>query len=292
VGPALAQRSRTPRRASRTSVTVIGMTALVLLMGGCSSAEVAQFKRIGLPTAASDRAPDMESLWIGFWIAAAVVSFFVWGLILWSVFRYRRRSDDQVPIQTRYNMPIEVLYTIVPFIMIAVLFFFTVQKQDAILANVAHPDHQVLVVGEKWAWTFDYLDEKTLGGHTDVYDTGTIDDPATLWLPVNETVRFNLRSPDVIHSFWVPAFYFKMDVIPGRSNAFSLKPTRIGTYAGHCAELCGTYHSRMIFTLRVVTPQQFDRHLVQLKRAGQVGAPTGHLTQVAPGIAPATPKGA
>ena len=238
----------------------------------------------------------MSTLWIGAWTAAWIVGLVVWGLILYAVVRYRRRSEEQVPSQNRYNLPIEVLYTVVPFIIIAVMFFYTVQKQDAVLAD-ARPQHTVLVVGQKWAWSFSYLDEPSLGGSTDVYETGSIDEPSTLWLPVDEIVRFELRSPDVIHSFWVPEFLFKLDVIPGRANSFTLTPTREGTFRGHCAEFCGVSHSRMYFTLKVVSRQAFEAHLAQLEDKGQVGALTGDLDPVAvqttgPGAGEATPPGA
>jgi len=88
-------------------------------------------------------------------------------------------------------------------------------------------------------------------------------------------VRFELRSPDVIHSFWIPEFYFKMDVVPGRANSFDLTPTREGTFTGRCAELCGLYHSRMLFEVHVVPRAEYDQHLSDLKAAGDVGAPEG-----------------
>ena len=76
-----------------------------------------------------------------------------------------------------------------------------------------------------------------------------------------ETVQFNLASSDVVHSFWVPEFLFKRDVIPGHPNHFAVTLTTTGTYIGHCSELCGLYHSRMLFTLKVVTPQQFQAYM-------------------------------
>ena len=90
-----------------------------------------------------------------------------------------------------------------------------------------------------------------------------------------ESVRFKLVSDDVIHSFWVPAFLMKMDVVPGRDNSFSFTPTREGTFAGKCAELCGTYHSRMLFNVEVVSPSEFDAHLRDLEEQGNVGVLEG-----------------
>jgi cytochrome c oxidase subunit 2 len=97
----------------------------------------------------------------------------------------------------------------------------------------------------------------------------------TLYLPVDESVRFELSSPDVVHSFWVPAFSYKLDVIPGRLNAFDLTPTREGTFAGKCAELCGTYHSRMLFNVEVVSAEEYAQHLEDLEAQGNVGVLLG-----------------
>ncbi|KQY60649.1 cytochrome B [Aeromicrobium sp. Root495] len=216
----------------------------------------------------------MWDLWLGSWIAVLVIFLLVFGLIVYASVRYRRRSDDEIPSQVRYNLPIEALYTIAPVIIVAVFFFHTVTAQNEMLRKVENPDHTIEVVGSKWQWAFNYVDEKATTG-TDVFDVGTPEKPAELWLPVDESVRFNLMSPDVIHSFWVPEFYFKMDVVPGRQNSFDLTPTREGTFTGRCAELCGLYHSRMIFKVKVVSRAEYDAHLKQLQADGDVGAPKG-----------------
>ena len=92
---------------------------------------------------------------------------------------------------------------------------------------------------------------------------------------MDESVRFNLISPDVNHSFWIPEFYFKLDVVPGRQNSFDVTPTREGVFTGRCAELCGLYHTRMIFKVHVVPREEYDAHLQQLQAAGQIGEPEG-----------------
>jgi cytochrome c oxidase subunit 2 len=262
---------RSPLRRIRATATGL---ALLVLLTGCSKDTVDSLKRLGLPRPTTDRAVYVHDLWIGAWIAAGCVGVFVWGLILWVAFHYRRRSDDEIPRQTRYHLPIEVLYTIAPLIIVAVLFFFTVETQNKVLATVAHPDHEVQVVGQQWSWTFDYLHEPSVGG-TSVYDVGTPAQLPALWLVKGQTVTFHLRSPDVIHSFWVPSFAMKLDDIPGRDNSFSVTPTRIGHFPGRCAELCGWLHSRMLFTLKVVNERAFNAHLRHLKAIGQVGAPIG-----------------
>jgi cytochrome c oxidase subunit II len=254
---------RSDRPVVRQAVTALALIAGVVGLTGCSAELIDQWGRGGLPEPATAETPLVGNLWTGAWIAALLVGLLVWGLILWAAFAYRRR-DVTLPPQTRYNLPIEFLYTVAPLVVIAALFYFTVEKQDAILDVSEKPDLTVGVVGQQWAWTFNYLDE-------DVYDTGTTTDPTTLFLPVDQTVRFELESPDVVHSFWVPSFYMKMDVIPGRTNVFQVTPNREGTFAGKCAELCGAYHSRMLFTVEVVSQNEYEEHLETLRNSGQTG---------------------
>lgn len=243
-------------------------------LSGCSPVDDTDIKRLALPIAGSDRSQSMWNLWLGAWIAVLAIFLLVFGLMAYAMVRYRRRSDDEVPPQIRYNLPIEALYTFAPVIIVAVFFFHTVNTQQDMLRRVKHPDHTVDVIGSKWQWAFDYIGEQSTAGD-DVFDVGTPSSPTELWLPVNESVRFDLKSPDVIHSFWVPEFYFKMDVIPGKVNTFDMTPTREGVFTGRCAELCGLYHSRMLFKVHVVSRAEYDAHLTELKNAGQIGAPKG-----------------
>lgn len=259
---------------ARKKLAVSAAVAAVLGLSACSPVDDHDIKRLALPVAASDRTQSMWNLWLGSWIAVLVIFLLVFGLIVYASVRYRRRSDDEVPSQVRYNLPIEALYTIAPVIIVAVFFFHTVTAQNDMLKDVKNPDHTIEVIGSKWQWAFNYIDEKATDG-TDVFDVGTPQQPAELWLPVNESVRFDLLSPDVIHSFWVPEFYFKMDVVPGRHKHFDLTPTREGVFTGRCAELCGLYHSRMIFKVHVVSRAEYDAHLQELKASGEVGAPKG-----------------
>lgn len=264
-----------PHRGMARRLQVTVLVAGVLALSGCSQDSDSEFLRLALPQGASDRTDAIFELWIGAWIAAGIIGIGVFGMIVWSVLHYRRRSDSEIPAQTRYNLPIEVLYTIAPIIVIAVLFFFTVQAQEDVEADVAEPEHEISVVGAKWAWTFVYQDGEAIGGDTDVFDLGTPDELTELYLPVDETVRFTLDSPDVIHSFWVPEFYFKRDVLPGRSSTFDVTPTREGVFRGRCAELCGTFHARMLFDVHIVSREEYDEHLAELEQAGQVGDPSG-----------------
>ena len=216
-----------------------------------------------MPSPASEQAPAVFDLWRGAWIAAAVVGVITWGLIFFAAWRFRRRSEDHVPVQTRYNLPLEIFYTVAPILMVIVFFFHTVNAQNTLLEMKDDPDIVVDVVGQQWSWTFNYT-EQGEGGSTP-YVVGTSADRPTLVLPVDQTVEFKLHSPDVIHSFQVDAFLMKMDVIPGRLNSYQVKPTKIGDFRGKCYEYCGVYHSRMLFDVQVLSAEDFDAYLAELQ---------------------------
>ncbi|MDP1878922.1 MAG: cytochrome c oxidase subunit II [Actinomycetota bacterium] len=251
----------TSRRRIKAALVGAGALAVTLTASGCT---VNESLFLDLPDPATEEASIIQNLWQGSWIAAWAVGALTWGLMLWAAVAYRRRHKDDVPEQTKYNIPIEILYTVVPLIMILGLFWFTARDQSEILAVSNDQDQTVNVVGFRWNWGFNYID-------ADAYAVGSPDLPAELVLPVNEKIRFELTSPDVIHSFWVPAFLFKMDVIPGKTNVFELTPNKLGTFAGKCAELCGVDHSRMLFNVRVVERAEFDQYIADLKARGQSG---------------------
>ncbi|GGM87377.1 aa3-type cytochrome oxidase subunit II [Streptomyces fuscichromogenes] len=293
---------RSPRRPMRRKLLQAMTAGLVLATAtGCTYKD---FPRLGMPTPATEEAPRILSLWQGSWAAALAVGVLVWGLIIWSaVFHRRSRTKIEVPAQTRYNMPIEALYTVVPLIIVSVLFYFTARDETKLLSLTdKKPDVTVNVVGFQWSWGFNYItpvDGVTGDAKTDpnldaipdrfkkdfpaaaggVYDVGTpgtknpeTHNPGpTLWLPKGETVRFVLTSRDVIHSFWVVPFLMKMDVVPGHTNAFQVTPNQEGTFLGKCAELCGVDHSRMLFNVKVVSPELYQQHLKDLVKKGQTG---------------------
>ncbi|MER6224787.1 aa3-type cytochrome oxidase subunit II [Streptomyces sp. 900105755] len=293
---------RSPRRPMRRKLLQAMTAGLVLVSAtGCTYKD---FPRLGMPTPTTEEAPRILSLWQGSWAAALAVGVLVWGLIIWSaIFHRRSRTKIEVPAQTRYNMPIEALYTVVPLIIVSVLFYFTARDETKLLSLTdKKPDVTVNVVGFQWSWGFNYItpvDGVTGDAKTDanlaaipdrfkkefpaaaggVYDVGTpgtknpeTHNPGpTLWLPKGETVRFVLTSRDVIHSFWVVPFLMKMDVIPGHTNAFQVTPNQEGTFLGKCAELCGVDHSRMLFNVKVVSPERYQQHLKDLAKKGQTG---------------------
>jgi cytochrome c oxidase subunit 2 len=242
-----------------------------VLASGCTARDAYETTfGVGFPQPISEQAENVYELWLGSSAAAAVVGAFVWALMLFAGFRYRKKSD-QLPRQVRYNLPIEVLYTAVPFVILAVLFYYTTISQNFVnKLSDEDPDVTIGVVGFQWNWTFNYKNEG-------VGVTGQTRQPATLVLPTDRTIRFLETSPDVIHSFWVPEFLFKRDVIPGRENAFEITLTKEGEYTGRCAEFCGEKHSAMNFSVRVVSPEAYDDYIAELQAnpANEIGSGTG-----------------
>ena len=248
-------------RGSRLArVAALGLLGMITLTGCDLNNE---FWRFGWPEGITEEATQMRQLWTGSVIAALVVGFAVWGLILWSVVRHRKRSDE-LPKQTAYNLPLEIVYTIVPFIIIAVLFFYTVVVQNRVQERSAEPYLTIAVNAFKWNWQFVYPDSSGEDG-APVETVGTSEEVPILVVPTGQDIRFEVASADVIHSFWVPEFLFKLDVIPGnengRDNVFEVTVEEEGAYIGRCAELCGTYHAFMNFEVRSVSPEDFEAYI-------------------------------
>ena len=275
------------RSGSRRAGTRLALAAAAtaVLTAGCDVRHTYERAfNLGLPDPITDQADRIQNLWYGSVAAALVVGVFVWGLILYAVLRYRKNTDE-LPRQVRYNLPIEVLYTVVPFVIIAVLFFYTAVDENYVNDAKPKPDLQVNIVGFQWNWQFNYPDQG-------VQVTGSPSQPATMYLPVGQRIRFVETSPDVIHSWFVPDFMFKRDVIPGRKNAFEVTVRKTGTFIGRCAEFCGEKHDRMNFYVKVVSQSDFDSYMTRLKanpdaQIGQGGAdaaiPTGPDYQPIPG---------
>jgi cytochrome c oxidase subunit 2 len=249
------------------------VAGVVMLATGCKSTA---FTRQGLLVPVTKQGQVTLTMWQGSWIAAWAVGVIVWGGILWAVIFHRKRGD-QLPRQVRYNLPIEILYTVLPFIMVGVLFFFTVKDENYIDKNPPNPDVNVKVIGEQWTWQFVYQKYPGFTGRrvTEIGDTWrpglSTNRLPLLEIPTHETVQFNLTSIDVIHSFWIAPFEFKRDVIPGFANRFTVTPIRTGTFIGRCSELCGLYHSRMLFRVKIVTPARF-RQWITAQQALQVAS--------------------
>ncbi|GAB3844300.1 aa3-type cytochrome oxidase subunit II [Nesterenkonia populi] len=223
----------------------------------------------------------LTDLWVNSWIAALLVGLLTWGLMLWCIVAYRRRKGETgYPRQLAYNVPLEIMYTVLPIVMVAVFFYYTDQAQREVDEPYVDPEVQVNVVGKQWAWDFNYTYTSEDGEEYEVHYAGVqgdltyedgspreevVDTLPTLYLPVDHSVEFELTSRDVIHSFWVPAFLQKRDMIPGRTSYMYLTPQETGTFHGKCAELCGEYHSNMLFNVEVVEEDEFVEHLETLE---------------------------
>lgn len=258
------------RAARLLKVALIGLAAL--LATGCSADDALGF---GWPDGVTPQAERMRELWIWSALAALIVGVIVWGLILWSVAFHRKRTDE-MPRQTQYNLPLEIFYTVVPFVIVAVLFYFTATTQNFVMDDVEDPDLRVGVVGFQWNWEFIYLEEQpgpdgelepleTVVG-TPVSTVGSSSTVPLLVVPAERIVEYRLTSTDVIHSFFIPDFLFKRDVFPfpeknNTDNVFQTTVERPGAFVGRCAELCGTYHSQMNFEMRALPGDLFDRYL-------------------------------
>jgi cytochrome c oxidase subunit II len=268
---------------------------LALLLTGCSTAQWERNLRFGFPTGVTKQATEIRVLWTWSGVTALALGVIVWGLIFWCCIRYRKKSDD-LPRQTKYNFMVEAVCFTFPFIIIAGLFYRTVVVEDDVNKLSKNPDVLIQVDAFKWNWQFEYHTYRSAGRATqEVYTNASgapMKDPAQpsrpfylstvgsqqeiaiLVVPVNKTVQVIEHSEDVIHSFWVPEFLFKRDVIPygnkstQRDNRFEFTATTTGSFVGRCAELCGTYHSQMNFEVRVVSPQTFTRYLAALKQLG------------------------
>jgi cytochrome c oxidase subunit 2 len=232
------------------------------LLAGCSVDDAFNF---GWPRGVTPEAHKMFDLWIGSTIAALAVGVFVWGLIFWCIIRYRKRGEE-LPPQTRYNIPIEIVYTVAPFLVVSVLFYYTAVVQTDVL-RVGNAEMTVAVQASKWNWTFAYPETSGPDGQP-IATTGDSDYIPVLVVPTDTRIQFDVQSVDVIHSFWVPDLLFKRDVFPGNlDNRFETTILSEGAYVGRCAELCGTYHYGMNFEVRAVSPEKFEQW-VAAKEAG------------------------
>ncbi|WP_307047266.1 aa3-type cytochrome oxidase subunit II [Arthrobacter oryzae] len=265
------------RRKQITTITGLALAG-ALALTGCSP----EVQRGWLPTerGTTNHTDRIMDLWVNSWIAALVVGIITWGLLVWCIVAYRRRKGTVgFPRQTSFNLPLEVFYLTIPLFMVLVFFYFTDRDQQAIDNRSEPADVVVDVRGKQWAWDFNYKQGEVIT--EDVHEAGVqahltgaeVDKEKlpTLYLPVNKSVDLELNSRDVIHSFWVPAFLQKRDMIPGKTNYIRFTPTKEGTYDGKCAELCGEYHSEMLFRVKVVSESEFQAHMDQLRQDGNTG---------------------
>ncbi len=216
--------------------------AIAALGTGCGNA--------GMPEPASTQGDTVLTLWWVFIIAASIIGGLTMVLILFASFKFRRRSDE-LPSQQQYHVPLEVIYTAIPVLVVAGLFAVSVVTQNGVNALSDDPDVVVDVIGYQWQWEFRYPDEGARSAPAG-------QDPAILVLPVDSTVRFNLTTRDVNHSFWVPELLEKRDLIQRVDNSIEVDLNRKGEFKGRCAEFCGLDHWRMSFVMKVVSQEDYE----------------------------------
>jgi cytochrome c oxidase subunit 2 len=251
---------------------------LSVLVSGCSWSDL---PRYGWPEGITPQAERMQHFWSASFTAALLVGIGVWGLMFWAFIVYRKRKNGPLyPKQTKENLPLEVIYTVVPFLMVGVLFYFTVTTENFALETEPDPDVTIDVTAFKWNWDFGYPGTEVPGGGV-VHTIGNSEEVPILVLPVNKVIQYQLRSKDVIHSFWTIDFLFKRDVFPypeenQTNNIFQNTIDRTGAFVGRCAELCGTYHSSMNFEVRAVPEDVYQAYLDKRQSENPVtGQPYG-----------------
>ncbi|WP_336659315.1 aa3-type cytochrome oxidase subunit II [Leucobacter sp. USHLN153] len=246
-----------------------------LLLAGCTPEQQRGFLPAG-SEGATNLTDGITGLWVTSWIVLLAVGVITWSLIIWATIAYRRRKGQTgLPVQLRYNMPIETFFTVVPVILVIGFFAFTAQEQSKIETRYDNPENVVEVIGKRWSWDFNYVDDDVFfsGVQVQTDDDGEAeaDTMPVLYLPVDKTTEIRLETRDVIHSFWVVEFLYKKDMIPGQTNYMSFTPTKTGTFMGKCAELCGEYHSMMLFQVKVVEQDEYDAYVDSLRAAGNEG---------------------
>jgi cytochrome c oxidase subunit II len=216
---------------------------------------------------ASSQGEQIAGLYPLVFFIAVAVFFLVEGLLLWVVLRYRRRPDDDtLPPQTHGNNLLEVIWTAIPALIVTGLFVLTIGTLADVEALDDSPAVEVDVTGFQWQWTFEYPNEG-------LSFTGQGQEGPVMGVPVNETVRIRLHAQDVIHSFYVPQFLYKKDVVPGRVNQFDVVVQEPGTYVGQCAEFCGLAHADMYFTVQAMERPDYDAWVQEQQAGGGEGTP-------------------
>jgi len=221
-------------------------------------------------TPVMDRIQDFHQLLL--YIITAIC-LFVAALLIWVMLRYNARSNP-TPSKTQHNTLIEVIWTVVPVIILVVIAIpsFRLLYFEA---DIPKPDVTIEAIGHQWYWTYAFPND---GGFQ--FDSNMLNDAAAakkgeprllgvdnpIFVPVNKVVEIETTASDVIHSWAVPAFGVKMDAIPGHLNHTWFKATRVGTYYGQCSELCGANHAFMPIEVKVVTEQQYEAWLAQARK--------------------------
>ena len=231
----------------------LAVAVAALLAAGCA------------PDSVTEQGRAVHDLYLLFLYIAAVVYLVVAALVIWSVVRYRRR-DDELPTQTHGNNRLELTWTLIPTVIVLVLFGFTLAAQDRVLDQSGQADVNVTVTAFQWSWRFSYE-----GAGAEV--VGSPEHVPEMVVPVGQTIRVKLLSADVVHSFYVPQTLFKRQAIPGVTNEFDLTFDKTGLFHGQCTQFCGLQHTDMVFRVRVVSQGEYQSWLAAATRRGSAGKP-------------------
>ena len=195
------------------------------------------------PEQASTVAAQVDTLFFFMIAVSAFFSLLIASLVIYFAIRYRRRSEDELPRPIHGSLRLELLWTIVPFIITMVMFFWGA----SVYLDISRPPDdalEVFVVGKQWMWKLQHME-----GRREINE---------LHVPLGRAMKLTMTSEDVIHSFFVPAFRIKADVVPGRYTTAWFEATKVGVYHLFCAEYCGTEHSRMIGRIVVIEPTDYE----------------------------------
>jgi cytochrome c oxidase subunit 2 len=225
------------------------------------------------PEPKTEAAQDVFNLYVAILVLAGIVFVGVEGFIVYAIVRYRRKpGDDALPPQVHGNTLIEIIWTAIPSLIVAILFVLSIITLGEVEARSAQPGVTIDVTGFTWNWRFRYPD----GTET---EPGTPDKPAVLAVPVGEPVRLRLHSTDVIHAFFVPHFLIKRDMVPvgenGTPNELEFTVTEPGTYSGQCAEFCGDGHAEMTFVIEAMARPDYEAFVAALARGEPPPPPPG-----------------
>jgi cytochrome c oxidase subunit 2 len=272
--------SSSPRRGLAPEAVVAGgvVVLLVALVAAVFVSGIGQ--NLYPPNAATTQAQDTRGLYDIVFALAIAIFLAVEGLIIWSIIRYRRKpGDDVLPPQTHGNNLVEIIWTVIPTVIVLYLFAISYQTLNTVNAVSDAPDVRVHAVAAQFQWKFEYLDGSgnVMASQTVPYYATTSADCSQasmtnagcggMALPVGKKIQVTLDSPDVIHAWYVPRFLFKRDVIPGQTNRFefTIDPGDAGqAFRGQCAELCGTGHRTMLFTVLGLSSTDYNTWLASL----------------------------
>jgi cytochrome c oxidase subunit 2 len=234
----------------------------------------------GAHAGATTSSKSVYHLWQGFSIGAVVIGGFVVVIFVYAIIRFRRKGDN-IPRQSQYHLPAEVLYTVVPILVVFGLFAATLVVENKEVANPA-TNVRVDVNAFQWGWKFTYP------GHSTVVIGQTTQTP-TMVIPVNTNVHVDLTSTDVIHGFYIKDFNFSRYALPGVLNQFTFDAVKTGTYFGQCTQLCGLYHALMWFNVKVVTMPQYNAWLAKTSNPAAAAAAAATTNQQTNTIVPTKP---